>query len=231
MTSGQAKPLRKSSNKIKDLMDTYLKNDGAKNIPITDSESEKNTNVNEQTQNDEINMRHEDMDSNDYEKMIEDYKDAVETLNNQLEEITKEKDELKEQLVRKAAELENIRRRSLKEKQEMIDYANERLLSKMIELLDDINNAYNATLTSNDYDALLKGVEMIRNKTIKLFEDAGVKPIESFVGKEFNVDYHEAMMRMPSELPENYVVQEIQSGYMLNDKVLRHTKVITSGGM
>ncbi len=212
-------------------MDTYLKNDGAKNIPITDSEPEKNTNVNEQTQNEDNNMRHEDMDSNDYEKMIEDYKDAVETLNNQLEEITKEKDDLKEQLVRKAAELENIRRRSLKEKQDMIDYANERLLSKMIELLDDINNAYNATLSSNDYDALLKGVEMIRNKAIKLFEDAGVKPIESFVGKEFNVDYHEAMMRMPSELPENYVVQEIQSGYMLNDKVLRHTKVITSGGM
>ncbi len=231
MASGQTKPLRKSSNKIKDLMDTYLKNDNSKNIPITDSESENNLTNNDTIQSENINLGQEELDSKDFEKMIDDYKDAVDTLNTQLEVVTKEKDDLKDQLFRKAAELENIRRRGLKEKQEMIDYANERLLSQMIVLLDDINNAYNATQTVHDYDSLMKGVEMIRTKAVKLFEEAGIKQIESYVGKEFDVNFHEALMRMPSELPENFVVQEFQNGYMLNDKVLRHTKVITSSGM
>ncbi len=229
-TTPGTKPLRKTANKIKDIMDTYLKNDNMKTIPITDNENVANNQPNEPvTIVDEVIVS-EDISNKEYEIIIEDYKNAVDALNKNNEEIAKERDELKEQLVRKAAELENIRRRSLKEKQEMIDYANERLLFKMLELLDDINNAYNASLNSKDYDALFKGVELIKNKAFKLFEESGVKPLESSVGKEFNVDYHEAMMRMPSDLPENYVVQEYQSGYMLNEKVLRHARVITSAG-
>lgn len=225
-----SKPLRKTANKIKDIMDTYLKNDNMKNIPITDNEITANNQTNEIVSPIEDNVATEEINNKDYENLIDDYKIAVDTLNKNIEDVTKERDDLKEQLIRKAAELENIRRRSLKEKQEMIDYANERLLFKMLELLDDINNAYNASLNSKDFDALFKGVELIKNKAFKMFEESGVKPMESSVGKEFNVDYHEAMMRMPSDLPENYVVQEFQNGYMLNEKVLRHARVITSAG-
>lgn len=231
-TANSKKPLRPSSNKIKDLVDTYLKNDSGKNIPIKDLElddNHHNTQKNEKNV-EEIAETTNDFDLKDYQKMLDDYKEAVDVLNKQLEDISKEKDEIKEQLVRKAAELENIRRRSLKEKQDMIDYANERLLFKMLDTLDDINNAYNASISSNDFEALKKGVELMKNKAIKLFDEAGVKQIESYVGKEFDVNFHEALMKMPSDLPENFVVQEIQNGYMLNEKVLRHTKVITSAG-
>jgi molecular chaperone GrpE len=75
-----------------------------------------------------------------------------------------------------------------------------------------------------------KGLEMITNKARKMFEDAGVKQMDNIIGKPFDVNYHEALMMTNSELPEGSIVQVVQPGYMLNDKVLRYAKVITSNG-
>ena len=71
---------------------------------------------------------------------------------------------------------------------------------------------------------------MIFAKTMKIFEDAGVSVIEAEAGQPFNVDVHEALMLSPSELPEGHVIQTIQRGYSLNERVLRHARVITSSG-
>jgi molecular chaperone GrpE len=71
---------------------------------------------------------------------------------------------------------------------------------------------------------------MIHQKALKVFENNGVKPMEDPSGTEFDVDFHEALMAMPSDKPQNTIVQMVQNGYMIQDKVLRHAKVVTSSG-
>jgi molecular chaperone GrpE len=150
---------------------------------------------------------------------------------NEIEQLQSERDDLRDQLLRKSAEFENYRRRTMKEKQELIDYANEHLILKMLPVVDDLHTALDAAKKSSDPEGFLKGVEMIYAKAIKIFEDAGVFPIETAPGEPFNVEVHEALAHMPSnDAPEGHVLQEIQRGYKLREKVIRHTKVVTSAG-
>jgi molecular chaperone GrpE len=137
-----------------------------------------------------------------------------------MERVEKERDDFRDQLLRKSAEFENYRRRTMKEKQDLIEFANEHL-----------HTALEAAKKSSDPAGFLKGVEMIYTKAIKIFEDAGVFPIETAPGEPFNVEMHEALAHMPSnDAPEGHVLQEIQRGYKLREKVIRHTKVVTSAG-
>lgn len=218
--NNQNKGIRTTFQKAKDIADTYLKSEGKKSktkeIEIKDMDNEKI----EQNENLDIESSQE----------IEEMRVRILELESNLAEIEKERNELKENNLRKTAEFENLRKRAIKEKQDMIDYANERLLYQFLTIIDDLSNALEASKKSNDFDSLAKGVELIYNKTVKLFEDQGVSAIENPVGKEFDVHYHEALAHFPSDLPENSVVQEIQKGYLIKDKVLRHTKVATSAG-
>ena len=145
--------------------------------------------------------------------------------------LQKEVNELKDRLIRKTAELDNVIKRCEKEKLDMIDYANERLILKLLELVDDMDKAVEVGKESHDSESILTGVEMIYAKAKKLLDDEGVKVLESSVGKPFDVNLHDAILQMPSEHPEGNVVQEIQKGYSLRDKVIRHSKVITSSGV
>ncbi len=227
----QQKPLRPASNKKLDIYNTYLKNEKKRNIPIHDLESDDKMKESEQEHPENVDaVKENDIKESDVDVEFGEMLGIINDLNKHIEALTKERDDLKEQLVRKAAELENVRRRSLREKQEMVDYANERLLFRLLELLDDINSAADASVQSKDYESLAKGLEMIRAKAVKLFEEAGVTRMDDGVGKDFDVNYHEALMMSPSEYSEGAVVQVIQPGYMLKEKVLRHAKVITSSG-
>ncbi|RPI65304.1 MAG: nucleotide exchange factor GrpE [Ignavibacteriae bacterium] len=138
--------------------------------------------------------------------------------------------ELRELAQRKAAEVENIRRRAALEKQQLVDYASEHFITRMLPVIDDLHAAVEASKSSTDFASLHSGIEMIYTKAVKIFEDAGVRVIEGGVGEPFNVDVHEALMHMPSEQPEGHVVQVIQRGYQIHDKVIRHAKVVTSAG-
>mgnify|MGYP006284218931 CR=1 FL=1 len=217
----KSKPLRSAPNKLRDLYNTYLKNEELS----TEEELKDDIKEKLRSQQDEESIDAE----NDKKTMTIEEDELVEILN-LFEQLEAERDELKEKIARRTAELENVRRRSIKEKQDMIDYANEKLLYKMLTIADDMDNAIKAGKESNDYKALLQGLEMIESKTYKLFEEAGVKPMEDPVGKQFNVDYHDALMQIPSEFPQGVVVQEVQKGYMIKDRVLRHAKVVTSSG-
>ncbi|MES2765841.1 MAG: nucleotide exchange factor GrpE [Bacteroidota bacterium] len=199
-------PLR-ASDKLKGLYNTFLRNDDQKRTKMSDTNNEDQETVENQNEQDQDNGQ-----------------------NDELATLKAERDELRDQVLRKSAEVENIRRRAQKEKQDLIEYANERLLGNLVHVLDDLYMALEAAKKSTDYDALLKGIEMVYTKAQKAFEQAGVKPIVDHIGKPFDVNYHEALMHMPSEEPEGNVVQEVQRGYMLRDKVLRHAKVITSAG-
>ena len=98
-------------------------------------------------------------------------------------------------------------------------------------MVDDLHTALEVAKKSTDPAGFLKGIEMIYIKAIKIFEDAGVFPIETGPGEPFNVEMHEALAHMPSnDAPEGHILQEIQRGYTLREKVIRHTKVVTSAG-
>lgn len=144
--------------------------------------------------------------------------------------LQKDVDTWKDTAYRAVADLENARRRFAQRESELQAYAAERVLARLLPILDDLHSAVDAAGTSTDADALRSGLDMIHRKAIRLFEDLGVHHIDVPAGTPFDVERHEALMHMPSELPEGQVVQEVQRGYMLHDKILRHSKVITSAG-
>lgn len=215
--SGQ-KPLRPSSNVVKDMMNTYFKHSDKTPSKESNLDNSKDISIDSDGISSESQIDSESMNNS-----------LVEEKEQIISELISERDELKDKLLRSAAELENFRRRSLKERQEMVEYANERLLYRMLELLDDLGNAYDAAKTNGD-PSMLKGIEMIYQKAEKIFNDAGVKRMNIAEGTEFDVNFHEALMHIPSEFPEGTVINVIQSGYMIHERVLRHAKVVTSAG-
>jgi len=148
----------------------------------------------------------------------------------QIDKLTTENAELKDQLIRKAAELENFRKRTNREKQELLEYGNEKLQVRFLEIVDDFENAFDAAEKSNADAKMLEGFQMIFRKLQKIFSDHNIVEIEDPCGKPFDVNFHEAIMTMPSDVPEGGVVQQVQKGYRCGEKILRHTKVITSRG-
>lgn len=209
------KPLRGSSDKLKDLYNTYVKNDEREiDIKTEDdglteeqiNELEAEVSVTEDLLNDELEFK-------------------VDELENQVES-------LKDQLLRKTAEMENLRRRTQKEKEELVKYANERLIMNLLDIPDDLSNALQAAKQNNSSkESVIQGIEMINNKAFRLFENAGLQAMTVEAGAEFDVEYHEALMQQPSEeISEGHIIAVIQPGYLLNDKVIRHAKVVTSSG-
>ncbi|MCX7984843.1 MAG: nucleotide exchange factor GrpE [Bacteroidetes bacterium] len=146
----------------------------------------------------------------------------------ELEELQKEVERYKDLLLRKAAEFENYKRRVEQENATLVRYANEDLLSQLLPVLDDFERSLTHSKEAKDVDALIKGIELIYQKFMKVLEANGVKTFES-VGKPFDVQYHDALMQIPrTDVPPFTVLQEVERGYMLYDKVLRHAKVVVS---
>ena len=146
----------------------------------------------------------------------------------QLEELQKQLDQSKDLLLRKAAEFENYKRRVESDISGIIRFAAESLIADILPILDDFERSLKHSRETKDYDSIVKGIDLIYQKFIKLLENRGVKSFET-VGKEFNVEFHDALMQVPrSDLPPHTVIEEVEKGYTLNDKVIRHAKVIVS---
>ena len=215
------KPLRGSSDKLKDLYNTYVKND-EREIDIKTEEDEMTE------ENEVLNEEETELES---EQETESSEDSDE-LEFKVDELENQVSNLKDQLLRKTAEMENLRRRTQKEKDELVKYANEKLILNLLDLPDDLSNALDAAKNdSSSKESVIEGVELIYNKAFRLFENAGVKRMDDLVGNEFDVDYHEALMQQPSDdVPEGHIIAVVQPGYLLGDKVIRHAKVVTSSG-
>ena len=151
-------------------------------------------------------------------------KQAEEAELNPLEKAQKEVEELKKQLLYKTAEFENYRKRTLKEKAELILNGGEKTIAAILPVLDDFERAI--ADKSEDPKAIKEGVQMIFNKFTKTLEGLGVKKIET-ADKDFDVDYHEAIAMVPGmgDDKKGKVIDCVQTGYTLNDKVIRHAKV------
>ncbi|MGA0555257.1 nucleotide exchange factor GrpE [Larkinella sp. VNQ87] len=145
----------------------------------------------------------------------------------EFDKVSVELTDLKDKYLRLYADFENFRRRTAKEKVELISTANEGLLVALLPVLDDFERAMKSAETTSDVDVLKEGVQLIFNKFCKVLESKGVKPMES-VGQVFNPDLHEAITQFPapSDDLKGKVIDETEKGYFLNEKVIRFAKVI-----
>ena len=136
--------------------------------------------------------------------------------------------ELKDKLLRKAAEFENYKRRTENDQMNLLTYAAEFFIQKLLPVVDDFERSLQHIEDAQDIDAIKQGIKLIYDKLMKVFQEQGIKKIDS-VGKRFDVDYHEALMQRADDSVESHtVLDEIEKGYTYNDKVIRHAKVIVS---
>ncbi len=204
-------PLRGMGNKVRDLYNTYVRNEEE-----YDNNEKQHINETATAMNSESAMNMDETTTSESNKRLID--------------LEKENSDLRDQLLRKSAEMENMRRRLMKEMDDLTMYANQRLLVQILPLIDDLQKALEAAKKSSDFQSLFTGLDMILQKSLKILNDSGVKPIESNLGDPFNVDLHEALAHLPSDMPADHIIQEIQKGYAIHEKVLRYAKVITSAG-
>lgn len=134
----------------------------------------------------------------------------------------------KDLLLRKAAEFENYKKRVDNESATIIKFANEDLIGEVIPVLDDFERFLKSAKEQKNHEELSRGVELIYQKLLKTLESQGVRAFET-VGKEFDVHYHDALMQVERDgVPPHIILEEVEKGYLLNDKVIRHAKVIVS---
>ena len=147
---------------------------------------------------------------------------------NMIESLEREIAELKDKLLRRAAEFENYKRRTENDQLNLLKYAAESLILKLLPIVDDFERSLDHMENSRDIDSLKQGIKLIYDKFIKVLDEQGGQKIEA-VGQPFNVDYHEALMqRKAEEVAPHTVLDEIEKGYMYKDRVIRHAKVIVS---
>ncbi len=170
----------------------------------------------------------------------EEVKDQVEE--NQQEEVTEEKAEeqpvvekkvveenvdFKDKYIRLSAEFDNYRKRTMKEKMDFLKTASSEILQKLLPVKDNFERALKSMETASDVEALKEGVDLIYDSFSDILKQNGLKEIEA-MNQEFNVDLHEALTKIPapSEELKGKVVDVIEKGYTLNDKVIRYAKVV-----
>ena len=133
----------------------------------------------------------------------------------------------KDQYIRLYAEFENYKRRTQKEKLDFAQYANRNMMTSMLTILDDFERALKEISKSGDSENL-KGVELIYNKFKNTLIEKGLKSVEVKAGDDFNVDFHEAITQIPAPSDElkGKIVDVVETGYQLYDKVIRFAKVV-----
>ena len=150
-----------------------------------------------------------------------------EELEKELEKAQEEIEEQKDKYLRLSAEFDNYRKRTMKEKAELILNGGEKSLSSILPVVDDFERAIKTMETATDVNAVKEGVELIYNKFRAVLAQNGVKVIET-KDQPLDTDYHEAIavIPAPSEAQKGKILECVQTGYTLNDKVLRHAKVV-----
>ncbi|MBS4027315.1 MAG: nucleotide exchange factor GrpE [Ignavibacteriales bacterium] len=151
-----------------------------------------------------------------------------ESVDEKLKELETEIAKYKDQFLRKAAEFDNYKRRIEQERLNLVQYANEQLLLDILPIVDDIQRSLLAGKEHTNFDTFYSGVELISSKLSKLLEKRGVTTFPA-VGEMFDVNLHDVLLSVPrSDIPDHTIVEEVQKGYMMHSKVLRHAKVIVA---
>jgi molecular chaperone GrpE len=133
-----------------------------------------------------------------------------------------------DKLLRKAAEFENYKRRTENDQFNLINYAAESFIVKLLPIVDDFERTLEHINDIDNNKSVKDGIKLVYEKLLKVLNDQGIKKMQT-KGQQFNVDYHDALMQKKDHsVPDHTVLEEIESGYLYRDKVIRHAKVIVS---
>ena len=184
--------------------------------------NKKNQNVEAKAEQDEV-LNEENMQEQDQEQVSEETSDPEK----KIAELEAALEHEKKEYLFLMADLENFRKRTLKEKADLIKNGAESAMRDLLPVVDDLERALDAINKGGDIDSLKEGVSLIYNKFVKYLESQHVTAIDS-TGKDFDTDVHEAVTMFPAPDPsmKGKVIDTTIKGYMINDKVLRHAKVV-----
>ncbi len=201
---------QKNNPKEDNLKDSRLNEEyNGKESNVTDAETEVNTEVVTDDEPDEVS--------------------ELEALKNLLDQKEQEVEKEKKEYLFLMAEFDNFRKRTLRERTELIKSASEKALKGILPVVDDFERGLDAIKDTSDAEAVKEGMRLIYNKFVKYLADNGVKDMQS-TGADFDPDMHEAVAMVPAEndAEKGKVKDTVLKGYMLNDKVLRHAKVVVA---
>ena len=186
---------------------------------------------NKKNQSDEAKAAQQDVldDENKEEQLAQEQvnEEAGEDPEKKIAELEAQLEHEKKEYLFLMADFENFRRRTLKEKADLVKNGAESAMRDLLPVVDDMERALDAISKGGDLDSIKEGVELIYNKFVKYLENQHVKAIDS-TGKDFDTDVHEAVTMFPAPEPsmKGKVIDTTIKGYMINDKVLRHAKVV-----
>ncbi len=192
------------------------------------SQSTNETEKTNETLNEAVNeVANEQVNENTESTQNEETTEASEA--DKLAAALEELETVKDKYLRLVAEFDNYRKRTLKEKTELILNGGEKVLSTLLPILDDLDRASQNMETSDDVATLKEGVSLIIDKLAKTLAAQGLQKMKA-IGADFNTDFHEAVALIPAqdEAQKNRVIDCVQPGYLLNEKVIRHAKVVVA---
>ena len=192
---------------------------------MTDENMEKKANSNPQNNEEAVDLN-QDTNKDEANEPQEQPQAAEEDNSTEEEKITQQLEELKDKYLRTVAEFDNFKRRTLKEKTELILNGGEKAITAILPIIDDMERAIENAHKQECVDAVEEGWELIYKKLLSTLEGMGVKKID-VENKDFDVDFHEAVAMVPGmgDDKKGKIIDCVQTGYTLNDKVIRHAKV------
>lgn len=142
-------------------------------------------------------------------------------------ELEQEKNEYKDKFIRLYSEFENFRKRTSKEKIDLITNASEDIITSLLSVIDDFERAIKNNTDSKDLEAMKEGTSLIYNKMLSILKQKGLSSMDSN-NKEFDTNYHEAIAKVPTENKDakNKIIDVVEKGYCINEKVIRYAKVV-----
>lgn len=157
----------------------------------------------------------------------EDINETETTPEDELSGLKNELEEQKQKYLRLYADFENYKKRNAKERLEFLKLAGQDIIRDLLPVLDDFQRAETAYSLDNSAENYVNGVKLIFEKLQKTLQNKGLKPIES-LGKDFNIEFHEAIAEVPAATEElkGKIIDEVESGYTLNDSIIRYAKVV-----
>lgn len=201
-----------------------------------DFEKDLNTTESNKSDSKDAQVENELMDQEDQreegvEENKEEVSDSGSTETSEAEKLKKELEEAKDKYLRLYSEFENFRRRTAKERLDLVKTANEDMATAIIPVIDDFERAqkaYENNKEKAESKSTYEGFKLIQNKLVKVMEQKGLKPMEDKVGSEFDPEIHEAITKIPApeEKLKGKIVDVVEKGYYLNDKVIRFAKVV-----
>ena len=162
----------------------------------------------------------------DSKNSLKSLKEKIKSLENDLLKESEEVKRVSEKNIRLLAEFDNYKRRTQKERSDLLKYEGQSLAKSLLPILDDLNRTLEID-EKTESNAIMKGINLIVAKLDKILVDLGIEAFDS-IGEKFDPDRHEALMSEKSKEKENVIIKEFEKGYVYNDKILRHAKVVVS---